>query len=769
MELFRRRPLFFCCFLCMLFGLAGAFLPTVGRWMLFGTACLGALLAGLWMLRRQKLRTSLFSAVAGALALLALLLSSLYFHGSKAQMLSSVEGQTVQVEGIVTDRKSSGEYLTSFSVRLTAVNGTEINALALLTCHYVSDLQPGHTVEMEVTVLPLSEAAGDGYDATALLGDGYRVGLRSDTEDRVTILAEKNDGLRIRAGALRRSLSAQLNLLTGDTSHGLPSAILLGDKTALSDAVRRDFSRAGISHLLAISGFHMTLLFGLLEGILQLLRVHKRLRAILLIVSALGYLVLLGFPPAATRAAVMLGCVYLSSILRLRTDPLTSLGLAGALIMTVSPCAAADAGFWMSFLATLGLITVIPIINDFLPAGQALTRKQKFLRIATKISVSLAVGIVAMSFTLFIVAAVMGEMGILSPLSTLLMTPFCGATLVLSLLALPLGGTAVGMLAGNLCGAVSNWMATLATRMGEPSWAVISLRHPAVIPIAGLMILAVLLLLVIRLPRRRRWLVAMPLLLGWSIIGSVLAMDFLLTEDEMSVTFLQPSTQADMLVLTKGRESVICDLGNGSLTSMTAASREAKAQGATEIAALMLTHYHSRTSGALHAILAREQVRRLWLPTPTNEEDYYLLLACLEQAEEAGVPAVLYTTADKLLIFDSCEVTLETAFIKRSVQPVLLLSLDAGQGGHVVYCGSAVFESSLSESARRQVSQADTVIFGNHGPLPKASFGEELPFREDASVILSAHGEVAGDFSADALDDQTIYMGQWRGTIHMKE
>ena len=768
MELFRRRPLFLCCVLCMLACAAGAFLPAAWRWVLFGAVCLGALLAGLWMLCRKKLSASLTAVAAGSLALLALLHSSLYFHGQEARTLTSLEGQSVVAEGIITDRRSNGEYLTSYSMQLTAADGKEIRAQALLTCLYVSDLQPGHVVSMEVTVLPLSEAAGDGYDATALLGDGYRVGLRSDSDTSVTILSETGGGLRVKAGALRRSLSARLGLITKN-AEGLPSALLLGDKSGLSDAVRRDFARSGASHLLAISGFHVTLLFGMAEGLLRLLRIRKQIRVLLLSGSAVAYLILLGFPPSATRAVIMLGVVYLSTLLRSRSDPLTSLGLAGAAILTTTPYAVADAGFWMSFLAAFGLVTVMPVVNGLLPAGSGSTPGQKLLRGAAKRLAALAVGVVAMSFTLFIVASITGELGVFSPLTTLLLTPLCAVVLLLSLLALPLSNTPLGLLLGRAVTAVCGWMADVTEWVGDSPSAVVSLRHPAVIPVALLMVAAVIFLLVIRLPRRRQWVVVLPLVAGWVIVAGVLTADSLLTRDVMGVTYLQPSTQSDMLVLTEGREAVICDLGNGSLTSMTAATREAETQGATEIAVLMLTHYHSRTSGALHTVLGREKVRRLWLPYPKNEEDYYLLLSCLEQADSADVPVVLYEAEEALLLFNSCELTLETTFIERSVQPVLLLSLDAGQGGHVVYCGSAVFESALSESARRQVSQADTVIFGNHGPLPKTSFGEDLFFREDAAVILSAHGDVAGYFSTNALSNQPIHMGQWRGTVPLEE
>ena len=744
---------------------AGAFLPAAWRWPLMGAISAGVLLFFLWMLRNRRLRTALWGVVVAVCLLMGLLHTSAYFHGAEAQDLSALEGQTVTAQGVITDRRAAGSYYTTFSIRLKEVNGKAVDGNALLTCHYVSDLRPGHAVELEATVLPLSEAAGDGYDATALLGDGYRVGLRSDSEVFVAIRAEDAGGLRVKAGDLRRSLSAKLKQAMGDGAHGLPSALLLGDKSGLTDSVRRDFSRSGVSHLLAISGLHMTLIFGMLEGLLRLLRMRKQVRALLLGSAALGYLMLLGFPPSATRAVIMLGAVYLSALMRTRADPLTSLGLAGTVILTVTPYAVADAGFWMSFLATLGIVTLLPVVNGLLPADKADSRRKRLYRGAVKLLSALAVGLIAMSFTLFLVAAVMGELGILSPLSTLLLTPLCGAVLVLSLIALPLSGTAIGVLLCKLTAAVCGWMAEITAWLGDPPYAVVPLRHPAVIPVALAMVMSVLILLAVRLPRRRRWVAVLPLVVGWVVIGGFLTVDSLLTRGEMSVTYLQPSTQADMLVLTEGREAVICDLGNGSLTSMTAATREAEAQGATEVAVLMLTHYHSRTPGALHAILGREKVRCLWFPRPTDEEDYYLLLSCLEQAEEAGVPAVLYDTDRELLLFNSCELTLKTSSIKRSVQPILLLSLDAGQGGRLVYCGSAIFESPLSDAAHDAVSQADTVIFGNHGPLPKAAFGEELTFGENTAVILSAHGNVAGYLVTDSLSDQPIHMGQWRGRV----
>lgn len=765
MSIFRRRPLFLCCFGFTLASLAGFFLPLAGKPVLGGCLLIGALIFCILRARQRDIFRAILGGVLCLLVLVGFLSSYLWFHGGSAAILTELEGKTIIVTGTVTDRRGSGGYMTSYALELTSAEDVPTDGKVVLTCQYVSDLQPGYAVEMEVTVISLDEAAGDGYDATALIGDGFLAGLLSESEETVTVTNEHAGSLAVRAGQLRRTLAARLNRLT-DGAAGLPSALLLGDKTALSDGVRRDFARAGVSHLLAISGLHMTLLFGLLEGLLRLLRVPKRGRAVLLSVSALGYLFLLGFPPSATRAVIMLGAVYLSRLLSAQSDPLTSLGLAGALILAVTPYAACDAGFWMSYLATFGLVTVTPSVNRWF--GQKGTDASLLRRLTAKLGKALSgivVGLVAMSFTLFVVAVVIGELGILSPISTLLLTPVCGVVLALSLLALPFGGSGVGALLGRLIEALCGVMTRLAALMGEPSFAVVSLRHPTVAPIAFCMLVGVLILLAVKLPRKRQWTVALPLVAGWIAIGGVLGVHALTTSGEMTVTYIQPSSQADMLVLTEGHKAVICDLSNGSLTVMSAAAREAEREGATEIAALMLTHYHTRTTGTLSAILSRETVRALWLPTPQRSEDYYLLLSYLEKAEAAGVPVFLYGEGETLTLFGGCEATLETDWLERSVQPVLLLSLDGGAGSRVVYCGSAVFESGLAAQASALVTEADTVIFGNHGPLTKAPFGEGLTLRPDATVILSAEGDVAGWFDPASIDGQPLWIGNQRWTV----
>ncbi len=766
MGILRRRPLFACCSAFLIAAAAGFFLPVWGKLILGAALALTAAILAFVRVRKGHGYKYITAIVACVLAILALVQSHLWFCEGFSKNSTALEGQTVTVSGVVTDRRGSGGYLTSYALDVEALNGKRADGKAFLSCHYVSDLQPGMAITATAQVISLSEAAGDGYDAMALMGDGYRMGLLSESEADVVITKESVRSLSVMTGAIRRALSARLELLT-EGGKGLPAALLLGERAYLADDVRRDFARAGASHLLAISGLHMTLLFGMLAGLLSWMGIPKRLRAWILGLAVFAYLLLLGFPPSATRAAIMLGMTYLSLLLSSRSDPLTSLGLAGALILLLSPFSVVDGGFWMSYLATLGILSVLPLLDDRKPTSDAPNGLwRRLLLKGKKLAVGLAVGVIATAFTMPAVALVIGETSLLSPVTTLLLTPLCGGILILSigallLMALPVGGV-VGSVAVLLC----KLSALIAAGLGYPSEVVVSLRYPFVMAAVAVCLAALMILLAVNLRRKWRWLVLTPVAAAWMVVGIFPTVAFGMDLGRLDVTYLQPSSQSEALVMVSGRESVICDLSNGSLSAMSAAVREAEAMYATEVAVLMLTHYHSRTPGTLAALLNRETVRALWCPEPQTQKDYYLLLSCMERAEAAGVAVYLYDTEEALGIFNEVEVTLYTAAIPRSVQPVILLSctIDHGEGKHrLLYCGGATFESDLRDTAKSLTDQAHTVLFGSHGPVIHEPFGDELTYSQAKQVILSAHGDVGAWLRMHTLPATVpLWIGQKR-------
>ena len=170
---------------------------------------------------------------------------------------------------------------------------------------------------------------------------------------------------------LRRRIRGGIETSVSDpTALGLAYALTIGERTALPDSVRDDFVRAGIAHLLAISGLHLALGAALVGGALRLLllpiatRLPVRSLIIIPLVGpvplVLAQTILAGAPPSCLRAATMLLYLAAARVLDRRPDTSTALGLAALVNLIHHPGAIHEAGFQLSFGATAAILMCVP-------------------------------------------------------------------------------------------------------------------------------------------------------------------------------------------------------------------------------------------------------------------------------------------------------------------------------------------------------------------------------------------------------------------------
>ncbi len=147
---------------------------------------------------------------------------------------------------------------------------------------------------------------------------------------------------------------------------GLVTAMLLSDKFGIDGDEQSSFRMAGVSHIIVVSGFHLTVIVQLVSLILSLFIKNKRVVSIISCSSVFLFMSLTGFTPSVMRAGIMQIAVLLSVASYRKAEPFNSLGLSALIICFINPYTSADIGFLMSFYATLGIITINKPINTFI-------------------------------------------------------------------------------------------------------------------------------------------------------------------------------------------------------------------------------------------------------------------------------------------------------------------------------------------------------------------------------------------------------------------
>jgi competence protein ComEC len=193
-----------------------------------------------------------------------------------------------------------------------------------------------------------------GFDYAGYLARQGVYGILSDPAIRSI---EKGTASPIVAAlfAFRRRALETIRALFPEPEAALLSGILLGDESSITKPLEEAFARTGTSHIVAISGFNISIIAGIFLSLAR--RIPRRLPGWLLAVLGIAlYTVLVGAAASVVRAALMGGLAILARQTGRRSHGLTSLALAGAAMTAFQPWTLWDIGFQLSFAATLGLI-----------------------------------------------------------------------------------------------------------------------------------------------------------------------------------------------------------------------------------------------------------------------------------------------------------------------------------------------------------------------------------------------------------------------------
>lgn len=255
-------------------------------------------------------------------------------------------------------------------------------------------------------------------------------------------LLQENQGVPLRhlLLAIKHRAQTTINHLIPEPQSALLNGILLGTGNLLPPDLEEDFRRTGLTHIIVISGYNISILAGILVSLSEPLAGRRRAVYIAL-AGILLFVLLVGPDPPVIRAAIM-GALYLI-VDRLLGRPYFAIGslfLAGMLMTLVQPTALWDIGFQLSFMATLSLmIFAEPLTNGFQKRLNRWFERKVVKLIMGFISDALIITLAAQLLTVPLIAFYFKQISLISLVANFLVLPVQPAIMVLGGLATLIG------------------------------------------------------------------------------------------------------------------------------------------------------------------------------------------------------------------------------------------------------------------------------------------------------------------------------------------
>ncbi|MCI6653449.1 MAG: ComEC/Rec2 family competence protein [Ruminococcus sp.] len=247
---------------------------------------------------------------------------------------------------------------------------------------------------------------------------GYFLSCAIDENNSTVVEKAESHSFRYYTYCLRTLLESRVNDYMNEENAGICNAIAFGDKNSVRSDVKEAFNKAGLSHILVVSGLHMSILSMIILFIFSKIFRKRYVYCPLTILFVLFYMVMTGLSFSIIRSGIMMIIIVVGIMIREESDPLNSLGITELIIVLFNPYSPGDTGLLLSFSATLGIILITPHLSRYVIS------KLKFSNgIIVFIINIITVSISASIFTIPLLIIFFHNISLVQVLSNLLVSP----------------------------------------------------------------------------------------------------------------------------------------------------------------------------------------------------------------------------------------------------------------------------------------------------------------------------------------------------------
>ena len=620
-----------------------------------------------------------------------------------------------------------------FSLQVTLpLEGTPDQKVILYSSDSLSDLRPGDIISARVSFSSSGRIRGQEVSTYRsrgiyLIGNTDEVSLVSRPE-RIPVQYWPRAAAKI----CRDSI---FSLFPEDTAPFV-SAVITGDKRTLPTGLYAAFQRAGLAHIVAVSGLHVSFL----SGFLGTLTGPRKKRSILARILLLFFFAAMaGNSPSVLRAVFMEVFLLIAQAVDREPDKPTTLSAILLLLLLPCPAAAASIGLQLSFASVAGI---------YLITGPLTARWLKRLRRNGRALPKPIKGICVFSIGTF--ATTLGALLFTTPIAAWYFRSVSLAGLVTNLLTLwALSYVFIGGLLSVLAGALLPGAgAALARLVSWPArWVILVARAFSRLPFASLSLSTVFLVgwfvftysvILLCLSARGRGIrPAIPIAAcAVSLCAALFMSIYPVLTSTLTVAALDVGQGASTLFFSKG-QSVLVDCGGNSLDDPGDIAADClQSLGASRLDTLILTHFHSDHANGVPELLARIDVSRLILPDVDAESS--LRREILSLAGQYGCE-VEFLSDDTRLDFGDAFITLYAP----------LGDGGANEAGLSLTCTAGDFDvlitGDMNEAVEhrlvkyKSLPDIEVLMAGHHGSKNACSEELLLTVRPETAVISSGY------------------------------
>jgi len=356
---------------CLMAGIIVGDIFVVGRWLL---VVLVVMVVVALLLRKYE------HGQSGAIAVCFVVLGWLLMERQKASLVVDWPEGEVCYEAVVTSEPVEKPKTMAVDV-LLAKSGRK------LKCYFYKDdrsraLHIGDGLKIQSHIEANSEWRRGSFDYRRYLeihGFTGRTFVTSWKWQKAKVSLKQLSRLeRMRLTFLkyRSQLLARLNpaVEEKDDAYAVVAAMALGDKSALTQELKDVYSVTGASHILALSGLHMGIIYTLLS-LFVFSRRWQMLSQIIIMLSIWGFVFLVGMSTSVMRSAVMLSVYALLSLGHRDRMSVNTLAFTAIVMLMVNPMSLFDDGFQMSYMAVFSILLFVPLMEGIFSAEYLMSHR----------------------------------------------------------------------------------------------------------------------------------------------------------------------------------------------------------------------------------------------------------------------------------------------------------------------------------------------------------------------------------------------------------